>query len=84
MYGLDVGKGLCSEEYKELLREYVRENYDKVVEENLIEKGKKTRFVYGDVGRPKDKVSEQSRRRLVMLGKETIRKTRSHSKRKNK
>lgn len=46
--GQPVSRGLVFvEEYKENLRTKVAENYDKVVVENLIEKGRSTRYVDG-------------------------------------
>lgn len=66
MFGLDVTKGLASEETKEKLRRSVAENYDKVVKQNLINNGEKTRFKEGDRGRTRDKVSEQTMKRLKM------------------
>lgn len=74
MYGLDLGKGLCSEEHRELLRENVMKHYDEVVGKNLIQGGVETRFCPGSEGRPKEKVSEQTRRRLVAHGSEYIKK----------
>ena len=64
-FGLDVGKGIMSEESTELASTRLHENYDVVVVENLLEKGKSTRFTDGHKGRTKDLVSEQTRRRLV-------------------
>lgn len=64
-FGLDVGKGLCSEETKEILRGHVKTYYDSVVMINLMENGSKTRFEKGSKGRTKDMVSEQTKRKLV-------------------
>ena len=66
MYGLDVLKGLITDEHKQHLRTNNLRNYQKVVVENLIEKGKSTRFVLGGKGRTKDMVSEQTRRKLIL------------------
>lgn len=63
-HGLDIGKGICSKRSSELSRERVFENYDKVVAQNLIKNGQKTRFKKGDEGRTADKVSEQTRQNL--------------------
>ena len=64
-FGLDVIKGIMSEESTEIARVRNEENYDLVVEENLLKKGEKTRFEEGCKGRTKDKVSEQTRRKLI-------------------
>lgn len=82
MYGLDVERGLCSEEHRELLRENVMKHYNESVVENLIQGGRKTRFEYGHTGRPKEKVSEQTRRRLAEQGMRSIAKNRKHNKKK--
>jgi hypothetical protein len=63
-FGLDVKKGICSQRSRELSRERVMENYDKVVKENLIANGVKTRFYKGGKGRTIDKVSFQTMLRL--------------------
>lgn len=70
-FGLEKKKGITSEETRELLRQRVKEHYDLVVIQNLIKGGVRSRFKYGDEGRTKDKVSEQTRRQLVtrLLGK---------------
>lgn len=39
---------LTSVDFQEKMREYVRDNYDRVVEENLLQNGRNTRFVPGD------------------------------------
>ena len=64
-FGLDVIKGIMSEESTELARQRNRENYDLVVEENLLKGGEETRFEENHRGRTKDQVSEQTRRRLI-------------------
>lgn len=71
MFGLDKKKGIMSEEAKELLRQRVKENYDKVVTKNLLKGGEGSRFKAGGTGRTKDKISEQTRRQLVkrLIGK---------------
>lgn len=63
-FGFDLSKGICSEESSQATREKTLENYDRVIKDNLIKKGKKSRFKPGSKGRTKDKVSEQTRRRL--------------------
>lgn len=71
MFGLDVTKGICTQELKAVLQENVERNYGKVVQENLIAKGAKTRYKEGSEGRTIEKVSEQTARRLSELGKRT-------------
>jgi hypothetical protein len=71
MFGLDVGKGIAYEGTKEVLREKIKENYDLVVRENLLQGGKKTRFKDGGKGRPKNMLSEQTRRKLLFNIKNT-------------
>lgn len=48
MLGKDTTKGLISEKQKEKLRQYNKKYYDIVVKKNLIQKGKKTRYIKGD------------------------------------
>ena len=62
---MNVTVGILSEESRELARKRAYENYDVVIVENLLKKGKKTRFKKGSQGRVKEKVSEQTRRVLV-------------------
>lgn len=83
MYGLDLCAGLCSEAHKKVLREHVIEHYDQVVGENLTKRGAGTRFRLGSAGRPKEMVSEQTRRRLHDLGERTIKNTKNHKKSRN-
>lgn len=64
-FGLDVIKGIMSKESTEIARQRNKENYDLVVEENLLKNGKKSRFKDEHRGRTKDQVSEQTRRRLI-------------------
>lgn len=81
-FGLDVKKGICSKEYIEKMSAYTQEHYQVVVKQNLIEKGKHSRFKAGSKGRTSDMVSEQTRRRLSELGRKTsganLKKTRTH------
>lgn len=63
-FGFDLKKGICSQDSSEKSRERALKNYDKVIAENLIKNGQKSRFKNGDPGRTKDKVSEQTRIRL--------------------
>lgn len=47
-YGINRSRGLITNEIKKIKRDYVKETYPKIIENNLIKKGKKTRFVKGD------------------------------------
>lgn len=71
IFGLNVGKGICSNEYAMKMREYAYQNYDVVISENLIKEGKRTRFRKGSEGRTREKMSEQTKRALSSLGKRT-------------
>jgi hypothetical protein len=64
MFGLDVKKGICSKESRELSRERALENYDVVIKENLLEAGKVSRFKEGSKGRTKEQVSAQTKKML--------------------
>lgn len=64
-FGFDLKKGICSKESSEKTRVRTLENYDKVIDLNLVTKGVKTRFRQGHEGRTRDKVSEQTRIRLI-------------------
>lgn len=70
-FGLNVGKGICSKEYAMKMRNYAYQHYDIVISENLIKDGKHTRFKQGSEGRTREKMSEQTRRALIVLGKRT-------------
>lgn len=63
-FGLDLGKGLMSEESKELARKRVFENYDVSIAENLLERGKATRFEEGHK-LARTYISEQTRNSLI-------------------
>lgn len=63
-YGFDLIKGICSKESAERTRVTTIANFDKVIAENLIKGGEKTRFKDGCKGRTKDKISPQTLRRL--------------------
>jgi hypothetical protein len=52
-------------ESKDKSRKAVFDNYDKVVSNNLIEKGSKSRFKVGSQGRTKDMVSAQTKKMLI-------------------
>lgn len=64
-FGLDVIKGIMSEESTKIARQRAFENAEVVIEKNLILGGKRTRFVKGSKGRTKDKVSAQTLKRLI-------------------
>lgn len=70
-FGLDVIKGIMSEESTKIASNKAYENYDLVVKKNLIENGMKTRFIKGHKGRTKNMVSEQTlkalRKRLKII-----------------
>lgn len=65
MFGLDKGVGLIAKDTKKRLQEAVKKNYDTVITENLINKGKNTRLKKGYTGRTKDMIREQTRQRLI-------------------
>jgi len=69
-FGFDLKKGICSKESSAKSREKVMENYDKCIGQNLIKNGEKSRFQDGDPGRTKDKVSQQTKLRLIARLKE--------------
>ena len=62
-FGLNATKGIVSES--------TREKCQKVVVNNLINKGAATRFTVGSEGRTKDKLSLQSYKALVKRAKDT-------------
>ena len=68
-YGFDVKKGLTSKRSRDLSRQRVYMYYDLCIKQNLLDKGSKTRFSEGSAGRPV--MSEQTRRRVSELGKNT-------------
>lgn len=47
-HGLDHKKGLITDRTREVLREHVKDNYAEVVEKNLLQNGKRSRFTKGD------------------------------------
>lgn len=63
-FGLDVGKGIMSEESKKKIRNKTLEHKEIVIDKNLLEHGRKSRFKKGHRGRTKEYVSEQTRRML--------------------
>lgn len=64
MFGLNNKEGLLIDSTKDKLREYSKANYEVVIKENLLSKGKKTRFKKGSSGRTKNKVRLQCRKVL--------------------
>ena len=67
MFGLDKKARLMSEESIELARSKNKENFKKVVLENLVKKWAETRFKDWHKWRTRDKVSEQTMDRLNKL-----------------
>lgn len=65
MFELNNNTGLLIESSKEKLRQNIKDNYEVVVKQNLLENGSKTRFKKGSKGRPKDMVRLQCRKVLV-------------------
>jgi hypothetical protein len=63
-YGLDLHTGICSPDSAAIAREHALNNYDKVIAENLLKGGNRTRFTNGHDGRTKEKVSAQTKARL--------------------
>lgn len=65
LHGLDVKKGIASEAYKEIMREHTNANRAKVIEQNLLKHGKRSRFKKGDQSLGKYERSEQTKKRLA-------------------
>lgn len=63
-FGFDVKKGICSKESSQATRVKTLANYDKVVAQNLINGGEKSRFKLNSEGRTKRMVSQQTKIRL--------------------
>lgn len=63
-FGLDVKKGICSQRSRELSRERAFENYEVAIANNLLERGRASRFQVDSKGRTKDMVSFQTMTRL--------------------
>ena len=72
MFGFDVKKGITSQESRLKSRQAVLNNFDKCIGDNLIKKGKSSRFKHGDNGRTKEYVSEQTRLRLSKQAKTNL------------
>lgn len=58
-FGYDTTKGIMSKKSTEIAREQALKNLPKIID-NLIEKGKNTRFKKGSEGRTKNKISPQT------------------------
>lgn len=65
MFGFDLVKGITSAESAAKSRHAVLNNFDTVVERNLIKKGEALRFKKGCDGRNSDQVSAQTRLMLI-------------------
>ena len=63
-FGLDRRVGLTSDKTKKKLQDAVKDNYSLVVEKNLLNNGKKTRFDKNNKARTKEKVRLQTYKRL--------------------
>lgn len=59
-HGLNVTHGILSQDSRELSREAALRNADKVIKQNLIQKGQRSRYRKGGKGRTKDQVSVQT------------------------
>jgi len=71
-FGLDTTLGLCSEKSKAKSKAKVYENYDRCITANLVKGGAKTRYTPGHAGRTGDKLSKQSKDRLINQIRKTI------------
>ncbi len=65
MHGFDLLKGITSAQSREKSRQAVFNNFEKVVQNNLIQKGEQSRFKKGSEGRTRDQVSEQTKLMLA-------------------
>lgn len=70
-FGLDVKKGIISEESKLKSRKATLANYNTVIEVNLKKRGEKTRFTKGHPGRSKEMMSMETLLRVSELGRNT-------------
>lgn len=70
MFGLDVSKGILTQELRERKSNKVWEN--ETILNLFSTKSIKSRFKPGSKGRTREQISEQTRRRLVTHGKCTI------------
>lgn len=64
-FGFEMRKGICSKESSEKTRIKTLENYATVIAINLTEKGKKSRFNRGCMGRKKEQISEETRLKFI-------------------
>lgn len=78
-FGLIYRQGLISGDLKDALRAYVEKNYDKVVIDNLIRKGKDTQFTKDNKGYHR-RVSEQEKQKLIKRAEESNYKNLKYSK----
>lgn len=65
LHGLNVSKGIISADSAQLSRDRVEENFH-VINNNLIVRGRSTRYKKGDKGRTKDQLSYQEKMRLQL------------------
>jgi hypothetical protein len=65
-FGLELYNSIMSEKSKAIARQRALEHKEIVIDENLVNKGQNTRFKKGSIGRTKDKVSEQTRKKLIL------------------
>ncbi len=72
MHGLDLIKGIISAHSRDKSRQAVLNNFEKVVENNLINSGKNTRFKDGGSGRTRTQVSQQTKLRLAYLARNSM------------
>jgi len=72
MFGFDVKKGITSQQSKQKSKEAVLKNFDKCITDNLIVKGKISRYKKGDKGRTKEFLSQQTKLRLSNLAKTNL------------
>ena len=63
-FGLETTNGIMSEKSKIIARKRNLENYENIIVNNLLIRGKATRFKQGHKGRPNVIISEQTRRKL--------------------
>lgn len=72
MYGFDLKKGIISEQSRDKSRQAVLNNFETVVEQNLIIRGEKSRFINGSKGRTRDQVSAQTKIMLVERARKSM------------
>lgn len=70
-FGLDVKKGIMTDEQKDIMREHTKKNYDVVVKENLLKKGKKSRLKKGEkiIYVRSEQTLERLRKQFIGIGK---------------